>query len=437
MPLFLVFILFGSVLYAISSRQDVLEKYNTALSNARNYALKGVYLDALTEYKTAISQCPSVEISYEAGTVILESGDIYGAKSWYKSMLAQYPTESKTYLYGIKVYNTEQRYTSAFEVYDAYLKRGLSDPEVEQVVDEFRYSYKLTNRFDDAGPYSNIAGLAPVKYQGAWGYVNQSSDKKIGYLYEKAGVFSELAPVVDLEGNAYYIDKSGNVKITEDFILEKDPDFGCVREFAPYQGSAIWAYNGSIWNAYNITTFEKVCGGFAGAFPFSNNIAAVSNGEKWALIAPSGQLVTDYIYDEVLADEKQNICRSNALLVRIDASYFLIDRTGKRIGKDSYSDACAFYDNSLAAVKLHDKWCFVDETGKIVLETNYESATSFCSGFSAVKKNGKWGYIGKDGAELIDFAFEAAGPFSPYGNAFVNTEEGHWKILKLYMYSNS
>ena len=68
--------------------------------------------------------------------VILESGDVYGARTWYKSMLAQYPTEPKTYLFGLNVHNTEQRYSAAFEVYDAYQSRGLFDPEVEQIVDD-------------------------------------------------------------------------------------------------------------------------------------------------------------------------------------------------------------------------------------------------------------------------------------------------------------
>lgn len=105
MPFLLVFILFGSVFYAVSSRQDASDKYNNALEAARNYAQKGVYVDAITAYESAMSQCPSIEISYEAGMVILDSGDIYSARSWYKSMLTQYPTEPKTYLYGIKVYN--------------------------------------------------------------------------------------------------------------------------------------------------------------------------------------------------------------------------------------------------------------------------------------------------------------------------------------------
>lgn len=436
MPVFLVFILCASVFYAVSNRQDVYTKYSTALDNARNYAQKGVYLDAITEYKTALSQSPSVEIYYEAGMVLLDSGDVYSGRSWYKSMLTQYPTEPKTYLYGIKVYTAEQRYSGAFGVYDAYQSRGLYDPEVEQAVDEFRYSYKLTNQFDDVAPYSNVCGLAAVNYQGAWGYINASGDKKIGYSYEKAGIFSSMAPVVDQDGKAYYIDSSGNIKITEDFILEKDPEFGCVREFGPYQGSAIWAWNGSVWNAYSIDTYEKLCGGFADALPFSNNVAAVSNGEKWALMSQDGTLLTDYLYDEVLSDEKANICRTNALMVKAEDAYFLIDRTGNRICGDSYTQACGFYDDTFAAVKRNGKWCFVDETGTVVLETDYEAATSFSAGFAAVKKNGKWGYIGTDGKEITEFCFADAKPFNMYGNAFVYTEDGHWKILRLYMYNH-
>ena len=57
---------------------------------------------------------------------------------------------------------------------------------------------------------------------------------------------------------------------------------------------------------------------------------------------------------------------------------------------------------SLAKVKLNNKWGFIDKTGKPVIRFEYEQAVSFQNGKARVQKNGKWFWIDKSGKCVKD-----------------------------------
>lgn len=61
-------------------------------------------------------------------------------------------------------------------------------------------------------------------------------------------------------------------------------------------------------------------------------------------------------------------------------------------------------------------------TSEIAIAPQYEDAKSFSNGYAAVKKNGKWGYIDETGKVIVDFQYDWAGPFSE-GVAIVMTLE--------------
>ncbi|MBQ3995541.1 MAG: WG repeat-containing protein, partial [Clostridia bacterium] len=81
-------------------------------------------------------------------------------------------------------------------------------------------------------------------------------------------------------------------------------------------------------------------------------------------------------------------------------------------------------------------WGFVTLDGTVLLEPQFEDATSFSKGMAAVKKDGKWGYIDKTGEFLIPPTFEEAGPLSPSGSAFVKNHAGY-SLMKLSRYARS
>ena len=56
-----------------------------------------------------------------------------------------------------------------------------------------------------------------------------------------------------------------------------------------------------------------------------------------------------------------------------------------------------FLKYEIAAVKLNEKWGFIDKTGNVVIPIKYDSVYDFSnnqiSGIASVKLNGKWGGI--------------------------------------------
>ena len=57
-----------------------------------------------------------------------------------------------------------------------------------------------------------------------------------------------------------------------------------------------------------------------------------------------------------------------------------------------------FYEGLACVMDDNEKWGFVDETGKVVIPYQWESATYFNEGLAAVMDaNDKWGFIDKTG----------------------------------------
>lgn len=438
MPIFLIVALLGSVAYSVNSKKEKATSYAETIKEARDFAGKGVEVDAISKYKEAIAINPTIEIYIEAGEVYFDNDDISGAKDWYlNQLLINYPREVQTYLYGIRVYLAANNYRSAFSVYDEYLGRGLYLQEIEDKIDQIRYLYDLSGDYEDVGVFSDSSNTAAVKYEGLWGYVDASGNRKITYDYVSAGIFGTLAPVIDEEGSAYYIDQNGNVKINDQFILETDPSFSDVEEFQVIQSNMILAYNGSVWNYYDADDYQKLFGGYQNATPVTMGVGAVSeDGKTWAIISNEGSLLTDFVYDDVVLDEKGVLCRTNAIVVQESDVYYLIDTNGNRINSDTYEQAYAFYDGSYAACANGRNWFFVDDKGEVAISGTFQDARSFSNGLAAVKQNGKWGYIDLTGDVVIPCEFDGAGPFNTSGVAFVKLGE-RWKLLSLYQYNHN
>lgn len=437
MPVFLVLILVVSVAFAIKSNIDTASSYEAALTEARNLAGKDVVTDTIEKYEEALAIQPSLSVMLEAGEVYLKHEEYTEAKNWYtKRLLEAYPKEADTYLYGIRLYLAEEKYRYAYEVYDEYQGRGLHSEAVESAMDEIRYMYTLIGMFEDGGAFSNSTGTAAAKYGDMWGYVDTTGNRKLGYEYEKACVFgASLAAVIDQYGTACYIDTEGNVKVNEYFILEENPDFGQVTEFKPIQSNMLLACNGKEWAYFNEETYEYLFGGFKDAYPITLGVGAVSNGSKWALISADGTLITDYKYDEVLADEKDIVCRTDAIVVCEAGKYYLVDKNGKKIS-DSYDNGCAFYDD-YAAMGSGGKWSFVDASGKVIFSTQAQEARSFSGGLAAVKIDDLWGFIDTNGNIAIECEFLDVRSFNNTGVVFVQAENEQWRILSLYRYNHS
>ena len=439
MPLFLIVALFGSAAFSLKNRSDTYNDYLSALNEARKYASEGIEADAITSYKKAISLYPTKEAYLEAGQVFLDNGDYSGAKRWYKEHLkADLPNDPDTYAYGIKMYLEKNNYRSAFDVYDEYKNRGLSSDSVEAAISEIKYKYDLVGKFADVGLFSELTGTAPVKeVDGKWGYITSGMSRELPYIYNSAFTFGTYAAVKDMDNNPYYIDRDGNIKINERVMLDADPELGKVCEFKKVQSSLLLVYNGSIWNYYDSSDYSKRFGGYAFATPINNGAGAVSqDGKKWALISAKGDLLTDYVFSDVVRDENDLVCRTGIVTAKDESGYIFLDNTGAQIGTASYDKADMFFDDSYAAVQKNGQWFYINPDGETVLTVSAEEARSFSKGLAAVKRDGKWGYINTLGEQAIPCVFEDVRYFNYNGTAFVKNEQNEWNLLELYEFNH-
>src|SRR5256886_7120849 len=58
------------------------------------------------------------------------------------------------------------------------------------------------------------------------------------------------------------------------------------------------------------------------------------------------------------------------------------------------------------------KWGYVDRTGRLVVPPQFERAAAFSEGLAPVKQGGKWGYIDTTGVAVISAEFDGVGRFS-------------------------
>lgn len=91
--------------------------------------------------------------------------------------------------------------------------------------------------------------------------------------------------------------------------------------------------------------------------------------------------------------------------------YGYIDKTGQIVAEPQFDDA-PFFSEGLAVVSIGDKYGYIDTNGVMVISHNFDSTANFHEGLAAVLVANKWGYIDKAGKVVIEPVFKYAANFS-------------------------
>ena len=437
LPVALPLALVLSAGYMVKGRLEKSRQYASYISAAQEYERNGVMADAVKSYQAAIALNPSIDAYLEMGQMFLDEGEGDEAADWYKEELLQnFPQDVRTYCYGIQAALLNDNQREAFQIYDTYNKRKLHSDDVESAMQSIWNSFDLVGSYADVGGFSNSAGVAAVMMGNAWGYIDTDGTKVLRDIYQSAGTFAELTPVVDANGEAYYIDQEGNKKLPASYFQEKDPTLKQVERFGDIQSNMAMAYDGTVWNYYDLSTYQKLFGGYKEATPITLGVGAVSeDGQNWALISQMGELLTGYDYQGVAVDGKGVLCRTNAVFVRQDGYYRLVDHTtGQPINESRYQAVDAFNENTYAAVQKDGYWLFVNEAGEEKDVGNFDELKSLANGMAAARSGDRWGYIDENGNWLIEPQFYDENPFNANGSAFVKNKSDEWSLLRLVRY---
>lgn len=424
LPIVMVILMVSSWYLLVSDSTQAEEEYNYYLDLARGYAEDGITKYAIENYELVLEKKSSPEMYVEIINYFITQDNASEYVSWSKCFFELYPTEPRAYDCLLDAYYKDGAYENCFDILETAEKRNVTSEYIEKVREESRYLFKLDyNTYVDVGIYSN--NFCPIFSKDAWGFVDRYGKQHISCKYNQVGAYtqSKFVSVVNTDGDAYFIDKTGAKVLVS---KEKYKSFGLL------VNGIIAAEREDGKYVYVNQDFENLFGEYDYASTMNNGIAAVLTNEKWILIDANGKEITKNKYVDVKLDEKEIAYRNGRIFVAIDnEKYIMIDETEKQIGTHEFENARVFASEGPTAVEINGKWRFIDVEGNLISDKTYDEARSFNNELAAVCINGKWGFVDLEENVVIEPQFFNARDFNEKGSCFVMTGD-KWQLLKIY-----
>ena len=294
------------------------------------------------------------------------------------------------------------------------------------------YIMVIQPTYEDADYFSE--GLAAVKLNGKWGYIDTTGKVIIPFQYDWALGFEDGEALVvigeDDAAKYYIIDRAG--KVIEE--LTNDDYDGPYDEEEYYFSEGLcatqdgdWDYNSKFgfvdenWKTVIAPKYDE-------AYNFFDGLAHVKIGDKWGCIDKTGKEIVPIKYDW-LYDFSEGLA-----IVENDDKYGFVDRTGNLVIPIEYSFAL-FFSEGLAGVIFSDeptgKWGFINKTGNVIVPPSFDDVGyyGFREGLVAVRvgdyDTGKWGFAALTLAGAADWAIPELG-YALDSGIILNEMIGKW-----------
>lgn len=251
-----------------------------------------------------------------------------------------------------------------------------------------------------------------------FGYIDKSGQFVIDPVFDSAHNFSEGLALVSFEGTKGYIDKTGEVVIILQYRYAHDFSEG----LAAIMLDKKWGYINKKGTVVIKPQFESVNG-------FHEGMAGIQMNGKYGFIDKSGNIVVEPQFDWV------NNFSEGIAIARKDDMSFLIGTEGETILETQAFIPTGTISEGLARGYIKNEQgyssdeIFLDKTGKIILDPQYDIVASFSEGLAQVQnfipvldgghlivnsehKTGKCGYIDTSGREVVQLQYYNAFDYS-------------------------
>jgi len=239
---------------------------------------------------------------------------------------------------------------------------------------EDQFLWLVKPRFEKASFFSE--GLAAVKINGDYGYINSSGELIIKPVFDLAGDFNDGAASVIKNGRQEFVNRKGI-----SLIAHKEDE----------------------------------------RLYFGEGLAVIKINSKYGYIKSNGEIFLKPLYEDALSFSE------DFASVKINGKYGYINKKGKIVIKPSYQKASIFSEG-LAAVKIDDRWGYINKKGRMVLIPLYAEAGDFSEGVAPVRTDSGSGYINTRGLFVIKPQLEGALPFSE--NIAAVKLNGEWGYIR-------
>lgn len=112
-----------------------------------------------------------------------------------------------------------------------------------------------------------------------------------------------------------------------------------------------------------------------------------------------------------------------------EGGFGYLNAQGKVLGMTTQAGAFQRQDSELLICVVNDRVGFIDRTGKIVIQAQYEDATPFRGGRAGVRQGADWGLIDEAGDWVVKPAFESLRSASDDGRIWAYEENGQLGLI--------
>lgn len=406
---------------AVSDVVNNPKKVQEHLAKATELEAQGIYVDAITEYESALEYEPeNSEISLKMANAWLQTGSSKKFVNICKATAEMNPKEPKALEMLMNYYVEKGDDLSAVKYLSEFTEKYPENEEAEKWVIRLEGTYdELFCNYDELGEIVNDSMV--IKKEEQYGLADSFGNEIVKPGITEVHPYSEddLALICQ-EGKYIYIDRDGQTRLVADEAYSTLGMMSSKRTVAVTNGKygyldeKLEAVTEFVWDDLTL---------------ISDGMGAACKDGKWALVNKSGKEKTEYIYDGVTTDAYGFCFGQKRAFVRLQDGIVMINKKGEQIGEMSFDDAHCFSKDGFAAVCKNGKWGFTNTDGELVLDYQYEDAQSFQNGFAAVCVDGKWGYIDINGNMAVNPVFTAVTAISEKGTATVKQEE--WKLIQL------
>lgn len=399
------------------------KKFNNIIAEAQRLEEKGLYIDAISQYEEAEEvKGETLELEECIADAYYAMGDYKEYRKKLNAIIADYgPIESDV----VKLYEFTESYYSESSVID--LVNNLYEKYPDSEVIQGYYDGIKGKYVERTCVYDRI-----YDFSGAYAVYVQNEKKGLIDLNGKTvieAVYDEIE--FDGENTAAIPVKDGEecFFINIDGFKTKAPEENYELIGIISQNRIVAVKNGKY--GYLDKSFdEKTAFEYDDATPIYEGVGAVKKGEKWALINKSGELVTEFIFDDIVRNS-QGLCSVNKMIaVKQGDVFFFVNEKGERVSENNYEEIKAFETEEMCPVCINDKWGYVDQNENLIIQCSYEDAKAFANGYAAVQKNGIWGYIDQNDYMAITPVFDDAGLMTSNGTAPV-CHDSTWTLMQL------
>ncbi len=336
-----------------------------------------------------------------------------------EKQMARKDATAETFLEVAKFYLGNSKIKDALGI----LKDGINKTGSEELINLYesnRYIYSIGNN-----RYENVTAIhgktITVQNDGFWGLALANGTLIIPCEYDKISTYSGDRVIVQKNDTIYAVNSDNNrVALLKTKIL----DFGNFADNRiPLLTSEGWVRASGEF-VLGSAVFENIG-------TYSEGYAAAKQSGKWGVVNLSSEWLLPPEYDEIKMDELGRAHGRGAMFAGKGNSVNLFVK-GKQVS-GPYEDAKPFVNSTYAAVKKNGKWGFIDISGEVKIDYQFDDALSFGQHLAAVKQGDLWGYISLNGDIVIEPIFLQAGSFVN-GSAPVLTELG-WQFITLVEYT--